>query len=103
MSTTDEAVRAAIQKAEAIRAGRRDFRPLRVSEEDQVHLMVLASALASSRRDVLEEAAVEAEKPRIMLLTHDQIADGILSDDHPVIRARKQMRTEIAAALRGMQ
>lgn len=60
----------------------------------------IADALKESIANAYNEAAIEAEKDRIMLLTKKQIADGILDDDHLIIRARKQMRREIAAALR---
>lgn len=55
------------------------------------------SAAFSGEREAMiwEEAAKEALEPRVMLLTHAQMADGILNDDHPIIRARKQMRQEI--------
>lgn len=48
----------------------------------------------------IEDAALEAEKPRTMILTKENIEDGMLDDAHPVIRARAQMRSEIAAAIR---
>jgi hypothetical protein len=35
-----------------------------------------------------------------MFLTHDSVKDGILSDDHPTIVARRVMREEVAKALR---
>lgn len=63
----------------------------------------LREEVRTIRNTTLEEAAVEAEKTRIMLLTREQIADGILKDDHPVVRARKQMRAEVAKAIRGMK
>ena len=47
-----------------------------------------------------EKCAKIAEEPRIMILTKANIEDGMLDDDHPVIRARAQMREEIAAAIR---
>lgn len=60
----------------------------------------LADVVEKAKASGLEEAAEEALKPRAMLLTHAQVADGILSDDHPTLRIRKQMREEIAEALR---
>ena len=53
-------------------------------------------ALEEVRARVWEEAATEAEKPRTMFLTKADVLDGISSDDHPVIRARAQIRKEIA-------
>lgn len=63
-------------------------------------LPILQRVRAEARAGAFEEAALEAEKPRIMLLTKESIEDGILSDEHPVIKARAQMRKEIAKALR---
>lgn len=54
------------------------------------------------RADALDSAAFEAGKERIMILTKENIEDGMLDDQHPVIRARKQMRNEIVRALSAM-
>lgn len=45
------------------------------------------------------DAAREAREPQVMILTHKDVADGILNDNHPVILARKQMREDIAKRL----
>lgn len=45
-----EAVRAALEKAEYIRQRRKDFKLVVPSEEDQVHLMVLASIVRDCYR-----------------------------------------------------
>ncbi len=54
------------------------------------------------RADAFDAAAFEAGKDRVMILSKENIEDGMLSDDHPVIRARKQMRNEIVSALKSL-
>lgn len=61
----------------------------------------LSSLVDEARADERERCAKIAEEPRVMFLTKDNIEDGMLDDNHPVIKARAQMRKEIAAALRG--
>ena len=60
----------------------------------------LARHDAEIKMVAFEEAAKEALEPQTMLLTHAQVIDGITSDDHPVIVARKQMRECVARRLR---
>lgn len=60
--------------------------------------------IARFRREAVAEAYLDAaersEKERVMFLTKDNVADGMLRDDHPVIVARRMMRSEIAKELR---
>lgn len=55
--------------------------------------------IATARADAFEEAAAEAATERIMFLTEENIKSGMLEDSHPIIKARKQMRSEIYKAL----
>lgn len=50
------------------------------------------------RAQAFEEAAVEAEKERLIFLTHESLADP--AGMEKMLAVRKQMRREIAAALR---
>lgn len=80
---------------------REHFPPEAWSASDLQHILIFVDACArEARAKAFEEAAKEAEMPRLMLLTREQIEGGILSDDHLIIKARAQMRKEIAAAIR---
>lgn len=46
-----------------------------------------------------EEAAKEALKGQAMILSKDNVRDGMLDDNHPVIVARRVMREDIAGRL----
>lgn len=60
---------------------------------------ILARHDAKVRAQAFEEAAIEAELPRLMILRREDIENGMLEDGHPVIKARAVMRSEIAKAL----
>lgn len=61
--------------------------------------MADTTPIATIQAEAWEAAAIEARKPRTIFLTHSDVMDGMLSEDHPTLKIRAQMREEIYDAL----